>query len=281
MSDQSKTTLKEQPQIPPAPGTIEKGVPLKMVIDQPVVDQLSTNLQIVHPSFDKAGFTQEAMKDIEPLSLTQRGQHLAEVMYKYLPRDYSEAIDIILKSLTPPLENTEGNGLAVMFYMPHCNYVAKYGLDHFDLSMKAQYELTQRFTCEFSIRHFLLHDEKRTLEVLYKWVYDESPHVRRLCSEGTRPRLPWAMKLPSFANDPSPVIPILEQLKNDPDLYVRRSVANHVGDIAKDNLDIALELCRNWLVGASAELKWVIRHALRHPAKKENQEALKIRKAAK
>ena len=110
---------------------------------------------------------------------------------------------------------------------------------------------------------------------------DPDPHVRRLCSEGTRPRLPWAPKIPSLIDNPDPSIPILEELKDDLDLYVRRRVANHVGDIAKDNLDIALQLCEAWLTQASKERKWVIRHALRHPDKKGIKAASDLRKAAK
>jgi len=110
---------------------------------------------------------------------------------------------------------------------------------------------------------------------------DDNPHLRRLCSEGTRPRLPWSKKIDSFILNPAPCIPILEQLKNDDDLYVRRSVANHVGDIAKDNLDLALDLCEKWLENASVELKWVIRHALRNPVKRKVNRAIEIRKLAK
>jgi len=275
--------------IPEAPNSIQKGVPLKEVLGKKVIEQLGENLNIVHESFPKNNFIKDALNGLEPLSITQRGTHIAEAMYANLPKKYEDAVDVILKSLTPPLEKTEGNGLATFFYMPHCNYVAKYGLDKafndnkdpFDISMNLQYELTKRFTAEFSIRSFIINDEKRTMDILYKWVNDENPHVRRLTSEGTRPRLPWAIKIPSFVEDPSPSLPILEELKNDPDLYVRRSVANHLGDIGKDNLDILLETCERWLNGASTELKWVIRHALRHPAKKENKKALQIRKAAK
>jgi 3-methyladenine DNA glycosylase AlkC len=173
--------------------------------------------------------------------------------------------------------------------MPHCTFIGKYGVDAkfnngedpFELSMKAQYELTKRFTCEFSIRFFIINDEARTLKVLYKWINDKNPHVRRLATEGSRPRLPWAMKIDSFVKDPSPVLAILEQLKNDPDLYVRRSVANHIGDIAKDNLDMALDICEKWLINASTELNWVIRHAVRNPIKKGNERAMSIRKSAK
>ncbi|MCG8307033.1 MAG: hypothetical protein MI975_06535 [Cytophagales bacterium] len=275
--------------IPNAPSAIQKGVPLKMVLDKAAIQQLGENLRHVYKPFDKAAFARDALDGIEPLSITRRSEHIAVILRKHLPGTYSEAIGIMLKSLTPPLEKTEDNGLAVFFYMPHCHYIAKYGIDKkynndedpFDISMHAQYELTKRFSCEFSIRPFIIKDEDRTMKVLYEWMKDANPHVRRLCSEGTRPRLPWAIRIPSFISDPSPAIPILEKLKNDPDLYVRRSVANHIGDMAKDNLKLALTLCDHWLTDASAELKWVIRHALRHPAKKGDSAALKIRKAAK
>ncbi len=275
--------------IPAAPKSIQKGFPLKLVLDKEAIHQLGENLHSISDRFDKVGFVKEAMDGLEPLGIKERSNHIAGSLRKHLPNNYSETIEIILKSLTPPLEKTEDNGLAALFYMPHCSYIANYGvdqvfnndLDPFDISMHAQYELTQRFTCEFSIRPFIIHDQNRTLEVLYQWMTDKNPHVRRLCSEGTRPRLPWSKKIDSLVKDPSPSIPILEQLKNDPDLYVRRSVANHVGDIAKDHLELALDLCENWLENASPGLKWVIRHALRNPVKKGNQKAINLRKAAK
>ncbi len=278
-----------QLRIPEAPKSIQKGTSLKMVLDKEAIHQLGDNIHLVYVRFDKIAFIKDAMNSIEPLSITERSSHIAESLRKHLPGTYSEAIEIILKSLTPPLEKTEGNGLSALFYMPHCSYIAKYGVDPvfnkgtdpFDISMNAQFELTKRFTCEFSIRPFIINDQDRTLKVLYQWMTDKNPHVRRLCSEGTRPRLPWSMKIDSFVKDPGPCIPILEQLKNDPDLYVRRSVANHIGDIAKDNLDLALELCGNWLKNASTELKWVIRHALRNPVKKGDKRAVELRIAAK
>lgn len=275
--------------IPDAPKSIQKGFPLKFILGQAAINQLGDNLVQVHKQFSKDAFIKEAIDGLDSLSIPERSAHISAALRIYLPDTYSEAIDIIMKSLTPPLEKTEGNGLAVLFYMPHCSYIARFGvqsafnkgIDPFDISMQAQYELTKRFTCESSIRPFIVSDEERTMNVLYQWMNDPNPHVRRLCSEGTRPRLPWSMKIDSFVKDPGPSLPILEELKNDSDLYVRRSVANHVGDIAKDNIGLALELCENWLEGASTELKWVIRHALRNPVKKGNQRALKLRKAAK
>jgi 3-methyladenine DNA glycosylase AlkC len=275
--------------IPTAPKSIQKGFELKMILDAAAVQQLGENIQHGYCVFDKQSFFKEAMKGIEDLSLTERSRHIARTLEKFLPDNYSEAVELLLTSLTPALELTEGNGLSSLFYMPHCSFIAEYGLDPifnggvdpFDTSMKAQFEITKRFTCEHSIRSFITKDQDRTLAVLYKWMKEENPHVRRLCSEGTRPRLPWSPKLDSFVKDPSPSLPILELLKNDPDLYVRRSVANHVGDIAKDHLEFALNLCEKWLEKASPELKWVIRHAVRNPIKKGNRRAEEIRKAAK
>jgi 3-methyladenine DNA glycosylase AlkC len=126
--------------------------------------------------------------------------------------------------------------------LPHVSFVALYGLnaaengdrDPFEISMRAQYEFTRRFSSEFSMRPFLIRYPERTLARLLEWTRDSDYHVRRLCSEGARP-----------------VMPLLEALKDDPELYVRRSVANHLGDIAKDHPEIVFKLCKSWLIGAS------------------------------
>lgn len=117
--------------------------------------------------------------------------------------------------------------------------------------------------------------------MLNSWAADPDPRVRRLCSEGTRPRLPWGLRIPSLIANPQPVLPLLERLKDDPSLYVRRSVANHLGDIAKDHPEWVFQLCDRWLSGASNDRKWLIRHALRYPAKQGNAAALAIRASAK
>lgn len=275
--------------IPAAPRSIQKGTPLKEVIGTEAVACLAHNITQVHAPFDAAGFTHHALDGLEPLGILERGQHLARALRLFLPADYAQAIDVLMASLTPPNTETDALGLAVFFYLPHVAFVSTYGLDAagnggrdpFDVSMRAQYELTRRFSAEFSMRPFLIAQPERTLAQLMAWTTDPCPHVRRLCSEGARPRLPWAMRIPAFIKDPLPVLPILEALKDDTSLYVRRSVANHVGDMAKDHLELALTLCERWLQDASAERKWVIRHALRHPAKKGHAEALALRAAAK
>ncbi len=172
--------------------------------------------------------------------------------------------------------------------MPHAEFVAQCGISNFDSAMLANYELTKRFTAEFSIRPFLLKYREQSLTLLAQWVKDSSPQVRRLVSEGTRPRLPWAMRLPEFQADPQLTLPLLELLKDDPELYVRRSVANHLGDLAKDHPDVVFDVCETWLKqlkGADDKVlaenrKWLIRHAVRHPAKQEVRRAIQIRTLA-
>lgn len=278
-----------KPRLPTAPRSIQKGSSLADLLDREAIECLAHNISLVHPDFDGKAFQRSALNGLKPLSIMQRGHHLARALREHLPACYEQAVRILLKSLTPPLTGTEDLGLAVFFYLPHVSFVATYGLDPahndgrdpFDISMLAQYELTKRFSAEFSIRPFLIRWPERTLAQLQQWANDPDPHVRRLCSEGTRPRLPWATRIPAFIKDPRPVLPILEALKDDADLYVRRSVANHLGDIAKDHPHLAFELCEQWLDGATTERKWLLRHAVRHPAKKGVKEALRIRKLAR
>lgn len=267
---------------------MSKGSSLRDLLGIDAIECLVHNISLAFPKFDGTAFTKTARTGLDPLSILQRGHHLANALRTHLPQRYAAAVDVLLASLTPPRNETRDLGLNTFFYLPHVTFVGTFGLDAafndrrdpFEISMRAQYELTRRFTSEFSMRHFLIRWPERTLARLMEWTQDPDPHVRRLCSEGSRPRLPWAIRIPAFIKDPRPALPILEALKDDPDLYVRRSVANHIGDIAKDHPELAFELCKRWLAGASPERKWLIRHAVRHPAKKGVNAALKLRKMA-
>ncbi len=229
------------------------------------------------------------MRGLKNLELKERALHIANAMAGHLPSGFNELSPLLIRSLGPPLVATEGNGLAPFFYLPHAQLIASYGVSHFECGMEANYEITKRFTAEFSIRPFLIEHRSKCLKLLKCWTKDKNPHVRRLVSEGTRPRLPWAMRLPEFQKDPNYTVPLLEALKDDPEIYVRRSVANHLADIAKDHFDFALDVCERWLDefdGAdnsrSENRRWIIRHSMRHPAKKGNARAIEIRnKAAK
>jgi len=275
--------------IPDAPKVIQKGFPLKNVLGPEAVRYLANNLAFVYPAFKAKEFQDAALSGLDALEFLERGTHIAKALRSYLPQKYATAIDILLSSLTPPNGETEGLGLAVFFYHTHGCFVSEFGLDAkhnegedpFAVSMRAQYELTKRNTSEFSIRPFLIQQQARTLGTLLEWTSDPDPHVRRLCSEGTRPRLPWAPRIPAFIENPGPVLPILEKLKIDSCLYVRRSVANHFGDIVKDHPELVYGIFEKWLENPSREVKWVIRHGLRYPAKKGDRKAIRIRTAAK
>ncbi|MES2949513.1 MAG: DNA alkylation repair protein [Pseudomonadota bacterium] len=228
----------------------------------------------VHPRFDADAFLHDALTGYDALALMPRGKHIARALHRHLPADYGEAVRILLASTEQPHGRTPGLSLASFLYLPHTVFVAEFGLQHFELSMQAQHTLTQRFTAEFSIRPFLQQHPEATLERLMEWTRDSSEQVRRLVSEGTRPRLPWASRLPAFQRDPAPVLALLEQLKDDPALYVRRSVANNLNDIGKDHPAVLAATANDWLRDATAERRWIVQHALRSAVKRGEPGAL-------
>jgi len=271
-----------------APPSIQTGIPLKELMDRRLVKLIGESLSDVIPGFDGRRFQSQATRGLKELELKDRALHIAQAMAKHFPSDFADLAPLLIRSFGPPLEATEDNGLGPFFYFPHAQLVATYGTSHFESGMLANYELTQRFTAEFSIRPFLTQHRSKCLKMLSRWTKAPSPHVRRLVSEGTRPRLPWAMRLRDFQDDPHLALPLLEKLKDDPELYVRRSVANHLGDIAKDHPELVFDVCLKWLeeIKDSDDLKqaknrrWIVRHALRHPAKKKNTRAIAIRESA-
>jgi 3-methyladenine DNA glycosylase AlkC len=194
----------------------------------------------------------------------------------YLPADYPTALQILLATLGPPLDENQGMFNESWHLMPMAHFVEVYGLDHFDESMAAIHAITQRFSGEWAIRPFIKRYPERTMAVLQNWVYDESFHVRRLVSEGTRPRLPWATRIPEFSRDPQPMIALLGELKNDSSTYVRRSVANHLNDIGKEHPDVLLATMEQWNINATEQTRWIINHALRSLVKQGHPAALRL-----
>jgi 3-methyladenine DNA glycosylase AlkC len=247
---------------------------LKKQFGESVPRAIAQTILTVHAEFPHAAFLKDALAGYVPLSLTGRGFHIAAALRRHLPQDYPVAIRILLAAADQPHEHRAAGGMAAFFFMPHLFFVAQHGLDHFEDSMRAQYLLTQRFTAEFSIRAFLEKHPQKTLQRLREWARDPSEHVRRLVSEGTRPRLPWAPRLRAFQKDPRPVLELLELLKDDPSLYVRRSVANNLNDIGKDHPKLLTATAKRWLRGASLERRWVVNHALRSAVKRADAGAL-------
>lgn len=250
--------------------------PLKASYGPQIPTRIATAITAVHPSFPAEAFLANALTGYDELELMPRGRHIGHALHRHLPQDFEAAVEILLSTLDGLTPGPDSGPMAVFVYMPLAFFVGEYGLEHFEASMRAQHEITQRFTAEFSIRPFLLHHTDRTLERLHEWASDPSHHVRRLVSEGTRPRLPWAIRLPKFQKDPTPVLALLEQLKDDPELYVRRSVANNLNDIGKDNPEVLIETARRWYPGASNERQALVRHALRSLVKAGHPEALEI-----
>ncbi len=254
--------------------------PFKNQFNKKMIANMGGHFAKACPEFDNAAFVAEAVNNLDNLELKERSAQITAVMADFLPDDFARAAEIMLTSLAPEENGTGGvdmnaRGIAGWAIMPMTHYVGLYGLGHFDLSMNLFKEMTKLFSSEFGIRFFLIAEPERTLSVLEKWTRDPSPHVRRLVSEGSRPRLPWAMRLPEFIKDPSPLLPLLEALKDDEEEYVRRSVANNLNDIAKDHPDVVAQIAGRWLKGAGRERKKLVRHACRTLVKQGQKKALK------
>jgi 3-methyladenine DNA glycosylase AlkC len=252
--------------------------PLKIFFSPDLVRRLARDLARAHPSFPARAFVRDASAGLDALELLDRGKHIAAALAKHLPPSYPEAIDVLLRSLGPEHATGEllGTGMAPFFYLPHTIFVAERGLDHFDVSMRAQYALTKRFSAEGSIRPFIAKYPARTLAVLRAWARDPNAHVRRLASEGTRLRLPWAMRVAWLDVNPARVLALLELLKDDPATLVRRSVANNLNDLGKVHPELLVATCTKWLRGASPERRALVEHALRSAVKRGDRGALAI-----
>jgi 3-methyladenine DNA glycosylase AlkC len=258
--------------------------PLKNFFDRSLVKDIGQSLQKAWAPFDLEAFVREAAAGLAALELKGRAAHIAQAMAQHLPQrrsggvDFPRASRVLVDSLGDKhaTDELEGAGMAPFFYLPHTTFVAEHGLEHVDVALDAQYEITQRFSCEFSIRAFLLHHPDATLARMATWVTDKSPHVRRLVSEGTRPRLPWATRVPLLDEHPERLLPLLEQLKDDPTTVVRRSVANHLNDLGKDHSDLFYATCAAWLNDASPERRALIEHALRSALKRAEPRALAL-----
>lgn len=246
-------------------------------INADLVGRMATHIQHHHPSFNRKEFVALTL-DLPNLELKPRVQLICDYLKKYLPEDYKQALRLLLNATTDP--SPKAKALTGFDLWAFTEYVHRYGLKDFEESMDALYELTQRFTAEFAIRPFLIHEEKKTLKVLHQWSKDKNHHVRRLVSEGSRPRLPWGEQLKSFIQDPSPTLELLEKLKYDEELYVRKSVANHLNDISKDHPTLAIKTAKRWLKEApekhKGKINWIVKHALRTLLKKGHPEALKL-----
>lgn len=254
------------------------GEPLKTFFSGALVRRLARDIARVHHGFPVRGFTNDASRGLDALELLARGRHIADALGRHLPPAYPEALEVLLQSLGPEHATDEliGVGMAPFFYLPHTLFVAERGLEHFDLSMRAQYELTKRFSAEGSIRSYIARDPERAMAFLEQWADDRNPHVRRLVSEGTRLRLPWAPRVAWLDQNPERVLALLERLKDDPSTMVRRSVANNLNDLGKVRPELLIRTAGAWIEEASSDRRSVIEHALRSAVKRGDTDALAL-----
>lgn len=240
---------------------------LKNIYNRTYIDRLAEYIKKNYPAFDHKLFIQNIFDDAwSELELKPRLRHITLTLQRYLPENYQRALTI-LKKTAPHF-----NGFHAMFFP---DYVEVAGLDDPETSVPALEYFTQFSSSEFAIRPFIIRYGDRIMRTMETWTHHESHHVRRLASEGCRPRLPWAMALPEFKKNPIPILPILEQLKADPSEYVRRSVANNLNDIAKDHPALVLEVTKKWY-GKKPQTDWIVRHACRTLLKRGDETTLKF-----
>ena len=240
---------------------------LKEMFNEARYRKMARDVAAVQRGFDENRFLKLTLPDLEPLALLQRLRRATEALRATLPEKYPAALGV-LRKLAP----SHGEGFTALV-LP--DFVGLYGREDFDLSLDALKFFTPFGSSEFAIREFLRLDLARTLRVMEKWARDENEHVRRLASEGCRPRLPWSFKLTALIADPSPVAPILERLNADPSLYVRKSVANHLNDITKDHPAWVLDRIDAWDL-ENKPTAWIAKRALRTLIKKGDRRALAV-----
>jgi 3-methyladenine DNA glycosylase AlkC len=228
---------------------------------------LAERLQQAYPAFDRQTFTREVLSEtFAEMALKEKMRHISLTLHAHLPANYPQALDVLLQ-VAPHFDGFDA--------MVFPDFVEVYGLDHWEESLTAMETFNRNASAEFAIRPFLVQDTARALTRMQQWAESDDPHLRRLASEGCRPRLPWAIGLPIFKEDPGPILPILEALKADPSEDVRRSVANNLNDIAKDHPEVVLDVCRRWR-GESETVDQMIKHACRGLLKRGNPEAMRL-----
>jgi 3-methyladenine DNA glycosylase AlkC len=241
--------------------------PLKLLYSPAYVTELAATLGEIEPTVDRTAFVRDVFgRGWNKLELKQRVRRISTTFGSHLPGDYPQQV-ATLRRIAPHFDGFRG----IMFP----DFVEVHGLEHFEESIDALADLTRHSSSEFAVRPFIVRYGQRMLDVMHEWSRDPDEHVRRLASEGCRPRLPWGIALGSLKKDPTPILPILDRLRADSSEYVRRSVANNLNDIVKDHPDLVLEIAERWL-GTSVETDKLVKHACRTLLKRGDQRALKL-----
>jgi 3-methyladenine DNA glycosylase AlkC len=244
--------------------------PFKNLLNAGLVHEAAQQLARHAAGFDSRRFALQATQGLEALEMKARAMQIADALEATLPARFADAADVLEAALAPAevgdamaqLSGLQG-GLRGWILWPVGEFVARRGLAEPERALQALHAMTQRFTAEFAIRPFIVAHPALVFDTLARWATDPSHHVRRLVSEGSRPRLPWGLQLKTLIRDPSPTLPLLRALQDDPSEYVRRSVANHLNDIAKDHPTRVAQWLHEHLPDATAERRALLRHASR------------------
>ena len=240
---------------------------LKEIFDVARIHHFADALHAIYPAFQREAFLAQTLSGLDGLSLMQRLRRVTECIHAQMPPDYRQTL-AILRDFAPHINHSFAS-----MVLP--DYVGLYGRHDFDVSMDAFKFFTTFGSSEFAVREFLRLDLPRALATMEAWSRDENEHVRRLASEGSRPRLPWSFRLDALVRDPSPTAPILDNLKQDSSLYVRKSVANHLNDITKDHPDWVMDRLTQWPLDHTYTA-WIAKRALRTLIKQGNSRALAL-----
>lgn len=232
--------------------------------DEELARFLADRIIEVYPDFDGDRFVSSIQSRLKNRALKQRVELMADELYNRLPKHYPDAVSILLQILGPENENETGMFTEFYWLMPAAKFVEKYGISHFDLSIEAIGEITKRNTGEYAIRPFIEKYPVQTVTAMKTWAQSQNFHLRRLASEGLRPKLPWAQKLTLFIENPGPVFEILEILKSDPVRFVQKSVANHLADYLKVNPQAVLPLIESWEQYENKHTQWIVNYARRN-----------------
>lgn len=248
-------------------------VQLKEIYSESFFHEFSEVADSIIPGFNKERFIELIFVGDRPLKgLKERMKHTSFVLNSFLPDDFNEAalhIEKIVKYLI-----SHGKVESSIEYMFLPDYIEKYGINHFEISVKLFEYITQFTSCEFAVRPFIIKYGDKMMQQMLQWSLHDNHHVRRLASEGSRPILPWAISLPELRKNPNPILPILENLKADSSEYVRRSVANNLNDIAKDHPNIVISIAKQWK-GCGKQTEAIMKHGCRTLLKHGNSDILK------
>jgi 3-methyladenine DNA glycosylase AlkC len=225
------------------------------------------SLGTLEPRFDREVFLTQTLEGLDQRELKARLRQTVLALHAALPGPFKHNLSV-LRKFAPKIGHSF---IAVCL----ADYAAEFGLNTPAVALPALKYFTSFGSAEFAIRPFIIRDQAATVSVLTQWAEDKNEHVRRLASEGSRPRLPWGQQLRSLVRDPSPVFPILTRLRQDPSLYVRKSVANHLNDITKDNADLMLDLVGSW-DRSVPETEWIVQQGLRTLIKQGHPRALAL-----